>query len=177
MGGIDKGLQAFHGEPLAAHALKRLAPQVGQAMLNANRHPDAYAALGVPVWPDEVPEYAGPLAGFLAGLTHCDTRYLVTVPCDSPRFPLDLVRRLAQTLESAGARIAIASTHEADGRRAHPVFCLMETGLKASLLEYVRSGRRKVDDWTAQAGRIEVSFDDASAFANANTLDDLQRLL
>ena len=84
MGGVDKGLQLHHGVPLALHALRRLAPQVGPAMLNANRNVEAYAAFGAPVWPDTPPNYAGPLAGFVAGLSHCHTPYLVTVPCDSP---------------------------------------------------------------------------------------------
>ena len=96
--------------PLAMHALLRLAPQVGQLMLNANRNLAAYESMGVPVWPDTVPDYAGPLAGFLAGLEHCETPYMATVPCDSPLFPLDLVQRLALALEAADAEIAMAAT-------------------------------------------------------------------
>ena len=99
MGGVDKGLQSYHGVPLALHALLRLAPQVGSAMINANRNLAAYESFGVPVWPDALPDFAGPLAGFLAGLEHCETPYLVTLPCDSPLFPEDLVARLAQALE------------------------------------------------------------------------------
>ena len=95
MGGVDKGLQNHLGMPLAMHALLRLGPQVGEIMINANRNLGAYEAMGVPVWPDTLPDYAGPLAGFLAGLEHCETPYLVTVPCDSPLFPDDLVQRLA----------------------------------------------------------------------------------
>ena len=88
MGGVDKGLQDHLGVPLALHALRRLAPQVGTVMINANRNLDVYASMGVPVWPDEIPDYAGPLAGMLAGLAHCETPYLATVPCDTPNFPL-----------------------------------------------------------------------------------------
>src|SRR3954467_2445754 len=90
MGGVDKGLQLHLGEPLARHALDRIAPQVGPRMISANRNLDAYRAMGVPVWPDAVSDYAGPLAGLLAGLQHADTPWLVTVPCDSPDFPDDL---------------------------------------------------------------------------------------
>ena len=96
MGGADKGLQPYRGVPLAMHALLRLAPQVGEVMINANRNLAAYESMGAAVWPDALADYPGPLAGFLAGLEHCTTPYLVTVPCDSPHFPEDLVARLAQ---------------------------------------------------------------------------------
>src|SRR5439155_24304689 len=82
MGGVDKGLQNHQGIPLAMHALLRLGPQVGHLMINANRNLGAYEAMGVPVWPDALPDYPGPLAGFLTGLERCETPYLVTVPCD-----------------------------------------------------------------------------------------------
>jgi molybdopterin-guanine dinucleotide biosynthesis protein A len=176
MGGVDKGLQQHAGVPLALHALRRLAPQVGPAMINANRNLEAYAAFGVPVWPDAVPDYAGPLAGFLAGLAHCDTPYLVTVPCDSPLFPDDLVQRLASALTEADAEIAMAATHEAGALQVQPVFCLMKTGLRESLLRFTQSGQRKIDKWTAQHRCVEVPFDDAQAFANANTVDELKQL-
>jgi len=176
MGGVDKGLQLHHGVPLALHALRRLAPQVGPAMLNANRNVEAYAAFGAPVWPDTPPNYAGPLAGFVAGLSHCHTPYLVTVPCDSPLFPDDLVARLAAALQAADAEIAMAATLE-DGRlQVQPVFCLMQTALLDSLLRFTQSGQRKIDKWTAQHRCIEVRFDDTHAFANANTPDELQQL-
>ena len=107
MGGADKGLQNWRGMPLATHALLRLAPQVGEVMVNANRNLGAYESMGVPVWPDTLADYAGPLAGFLTGLERCETPYLVSVPCDSPLFPLDLVERLAAALEAEDADIAI----------------------------------------------------------------------
>jgi molybdopterin-guanine dinucleotide biosynthesis protein A len=176
MGGVDKGLQQHSGVPLALHVLRRLAPQVGTAMINANRNLEAYAAFGVPVWPDAVPDYAGPLAGFLAGLAHCDTPYLVTVPCDSPLFPDDLVQRLATALIEVDAEIAMAATHEAGALQVQPVFCLMKTALRASLLRFTQSGQRKIDKWTALHRCIEVPFDDALAFANANTVDELKQL-
>ena len=112
MGGVDKGLQNFHGIPLAQHALRRLAPQVGHLMLNANRNLDAYRAMGAPVWGDEVPDFPGPLAGMLAGLRHCETPYLVTAPCDTPYFPDDLTARLARELLEIGGDIATAYTLE-----------------------------------------------------------------
>jgi molybdopterin-guanine dinucleotide biosynthesis protein A len=176
MGGVDKGLQSHHGMPLALHALLRLAPQVGHAMINANRNLGAYESMGVPVWPDTIPDYAGPLAGFLTGLERCETPYLVSVPCDTPFFPTDLVERLATALEAEGAEIALAATLEDGVVRTHPVFCLMRTALMESLVRFTQAGERKIDRWTARHRTAEVLFDDAAAFANANTAAELQQL-
>ena len=143
MGGVDKGLQLHLGVPLAQHALNRLRPQVAALLLNANRNLAAYQAMGVPVWPDEIPDFPGPLAGMLAGLDHCSTPYLVTVPCDSPNFPVDLVASLAQGMVSADADLATAYTREAGELRAQPVFCLMKTALRDSLRAFIESGERK----------------------------------
>ena len=176
MGGVDKGLQNHQGSTLAMHALLRLGPQVGEMMINANRNLAAYEAMGAAVWPDALPDYAGPLAGFLAGLEHCETPYMVTVPCDSPLFPLDLVERLAQALEAEDAEIAMAATREGDTLQVQPVFCLMKTSLMESLIRFTQSGQRKIDRWTAQHRCVEVPFDDPFAFANANTPAELQQL-
>jgi len=108
MGGVDKGLQHYKGRPLVQHVLDRLGPQVGGLMINANRHLDAYAAFGVPVWPDTLADYPGPLAG----LAHCPTPDLASVPCDSPLFPTDLVARLAAALAADAAQIAVAAAVE-----------------------------------------------------------------
>jgi molybdenum cofactor guanylyltransferase len=176
MGGVDKGLQNYHGMPLALNALLRLGPQVGQVLINANRNIGAYEALGATVCPDALPDFAGPLAGFLAGLEQCETPYLVTVPCDSPQFPLDLVQRLAQALETQGAEIAMAATLEDGVMRTQPVFCLMKSELMESLVRFTAAGERKIDRWTALHRCVEVPFDDSQAFANANTLAELQQL-
>jgi molybdopterin-guanine dinucleotide biosynthesis protein A len=176
MGGVDKGLQNHLGMPLAMHALLRLAPQVGEVMVNANRNLGAYESLGVPVWPDALADYPGPLAGFLAGLERCETPYLVTVPCDTPGFPLDLVERLATALAAADAEIAMAATLEDGQLQVQPVFCLLKASLMESLVHFTQSGQRKIDRWTAQHRCVEVPFDDARAFFNANTLADLQQL-
>jgi molybdopterin-guanine dinucleotide biosynthesis protein A len=163
--------------PLALHALLRLGLQVGQVMVNANRNLGAYESLGAPVWPDAVPDYPGPLAGFLAGLEHCETPYMVTVPCDSPRFPLDLVPRLAQVLVDHGAQIAMAVTLDETGeRQRQPVFCLMHTDVLGSLVQFIRGGQRRIDRWTDAQRCVEVLFEDSPAFFNANTLQDLRQL-
>lgn len=179
MGGIDKGLQQHNGMPLAMHAILRLGPQVGNLMINANRNLAAYESFGLPVWPDASTDFAGPLAGFLAGLEHCETPYLVTVPCDTPNFPTDLVRRLAAALEAGDAELAMAATQEParEGTlQLQPVFCLMKANLLESLVRFTAAGERKIDRWTAQHRAIQVPFDDASAFFNANTPQDLQSL-
>jgi molybdopterin-guanine dinucleotide biosynthesis protein A len=176
MGGVDKGLQEHLGMPLALHALRRLAPQVGRLMINANRNLATYESMGAPVWPDEVPDYAGPLAGMLAGLAHCETPYLVTVPCDTPNFPLDLVERLLHGLVEIDGEVAIACTREDGVPRRQPVFSLMKTSVRASLTAYVAGGQGNVGFWTSQQRCAQVLFEDGSAFFNANTPADLAQL-
>ncbi len=176
MGGVDKGLQNHRGVPLALHALLRLQPQVGQVIINANRNLAAYESMGVPVWPDPIADYPGPLAGWLAGLEHCESPYLLTVPCDTPGFPADLACRLADALVQADAEIAMAATQEDGRQQVQPVFCLLKTGLIESLIAYLHAGQRKIDRWTALHRCVTVAFEDAGAFANANTLEELQRL-
>ena len=176
MGGVDKGLQNHAGVPLALHALLRLSLQVGHIMINANRNLAAYEAMGVPVWPDGLADYAGPLAGFLVGLERCETAYLMTVPCDSPLFPADLVARLAAALQAQDAELAMPSVLEGGIERAQPVFCLMKATLLESLVRFTQGGGRKIDRWTAQHRTALLAFADARAFANANTLDELRQL-
>jgi molybdopterin-guanine dinucleotide biosynthesis protein A len=176
MGGVDKGLQSWHGLPLAMHALLRLAQQVGPVIINANRNLAAYESMGAPVWPDSLPDYAGPLAGWLTGLEHCQTRYLVTVPCDTPNFPTDLVQRLAAALEREQAEIAMAATREHGQVQVQPVFCLLEDSLMESLVRFLHDGGRKIDRWTAQHRCVTVEFDDPAAFFNANTAEELRAL-
>jgi len=176
MGGVDKGLQPHLGMPLAMHALLRLSPQVGEIMINANRNLAAYESMGVPVWPDTLSDYPGPLAGFLTGLERCATPYLATVPCDSPLFPEDFVARLADRLDAEDAEIAIAATNEDGELRLQPVFCLMRASVMESLVRFTGGGRRKIDAWTATLRQVAVAFDDAGAFVNANTLAELREL-
>jgi molybdopterin-guanine dinucleotide biosynthesis protein A len=181
MGGVDKGLQNHLGMPLALHSLLRLQGQVGSAMLNANRNLGAYESMGVPVWPDSQADFAGPLAGMLVGLEHCETPWLVTVPCDTPNFPTDLVERLAAAAQAEDAEIAMAATREPDDQgqtvvQVQPVFCLLKSSLLESLQAFLDSGQRKIDRWTAQQRCATVVFDDSAAFFNANTVEELRRL-
>ena len=185
MGGVDKGLQTFNGTPLALHTLLRLQMQqgglIGEVMINANRNLAAYEAFGAPVWPDSLPDYAGPLAGFMTGLERCETPFLMTVPCDTPLFPPDLAVRLADALGRENADIAMAAAREEDGQiRTQPVFCLLRADLLESLVAFTHEGGRKIDRWTALHKTVIVPFDqpndDPRAFFNANTLAELHSL-
>ncbi len=184
MGGIDKGLQNFRGLPLGLQTLMRLQLQslpLQEVLINANRNLSAYESLGVPVWPDSIDGFAGPLAGFLTGLERCETPLLLTVPCDTPMFPLDLLERLYTAMAEQNADIAMAAAAEADGAvRPQPVFCLLKVELLESLVKFTQGGGRKIDAWTGQHRCAIVPFDlpgdSAQAFANANTLAELQQL-
>lgn len=170
MGGVDKGLVELDGTPMVAHAIARLAPQVGTVIVNANQNAERYAALGHPVVADSVGGFAGPLAGLHAGLTQTTTRYAVTVPCDSPFLPLDLVARLGRELERAAAQLAVAKTFD----QPHPVFALVSAAVLPHLTAFLESGGRKIDAWYATLPSVEVAFDDcAEAFRNINTRDEL----
>jgi molybdopterin-guanine dinucleotide biosynthesis protein A len=170
MGGVDKGLVQVRGRPMIAHVIERLAPQVDEIVINANQNLDAYAAFGHPVVRDEVPGFAGPLAGLHAGLGAASGDLAVTVPCDSPFLPADLVARMRAALGAAD--LAVAKT----GDRPHPVFCLLHARLRPHLGAFLAAGGRKIDAWYASLAVVEVAFDDeAGAFRNLNTPEDLER--
>jgi molybdopterin-guanine dinucleotide biosynthesis protein A len=170
MGGVDKGLVALGDRPLVAHVIARLAPQVGALLINANQNLDRYAAFGAPVVADAVGGFAGPLAGLHAGMTRATTPYVVTVPCDSPFLPDDLVARLAAGLAAAGAQLAVARTFD----QPHPVFALARRDLLPHLTAFLDGGGRKIDAWYASLEVVEVAFDDeADAFRNINTAAEL----
>jgi len=170
MGGVDKGLQPLRGKPMIAWVLERLKPQVAEIVLNANQNVEKYEAYGHRVVRDEIGGFAGPLAGLHAGLKFARHPLVVTVPCDSPFLPADLVSRLLEAL--AGHQLAVAKT----GEQAHPVFSLMKRDVRESLEAFLAQGGRKIDAWYAALKVVEVSFDDeADAFRNINTLEELRR--
>ena len=177
MGGVDKGLERFQGQPLAFRAMMRLVPQVADVLINANRNIGVYEGFGVTVLPDPIEGYQGPLAGMLSGLPYCETDFLQAIPCDVPNFPTDLVARLHAGLLASGLQLAYPVTIEADGsRQHHPVFLLMRGEVHDSLLVYLQQGGRKIDRWTADLGAAEVIFPDGAAFMNANTVEELRAL-
>lgn len=176
MGGADKGLQQLHGIPMALHVLLRLGPQVGSLMINANRNLSAYESMGASVWPDNSTDFAGPLAGIAVGLERCETPYLMTVPCDTPVFPEDMVQRLAEALEREGAEIAMVHTRENGELRSQPVFSLMSIDLLPSLVLFLTGGEHKVGKWMSQHRCAAVEFPDPHAFRGANTMIELREL-
>jgi len=170
MGGADKGLVELDGKPMVAHVLARLAPQVAAILVNANQNVERYDAFGYPVVSDAVGGFAGPLAGLHAGMTAAKSAFVVTVPCDSPFLPMDLVARLAAALERAGAQLAVARTFD----QPHPVFALVRRDVLPNLAAFLESGGRKIDAWYRALVVEEVRFDDeADAFRNINTTDEL----
>jgi molybdenum cofactor guanylyltransferase len=174
MGGVDKGLQLLHGQPMVAHAIKRLAPQVDEILINANQNIPTYAAFGYRVVSDTVLEqsggFAGPLAGLQAGLSAASHPLVVTVPCDSPFLPADLVTRLYAAMQTQSAQLAVART----GDQVHPVFALVRRDVFSHLSDFLASGGRKIDRWYMTLRITEVAFDDQpEAFRNINTKEEL----
>jgi len=169
MGGVDKGLQPFRGKPMAQWAIERLAPQVDELIVNANQNAAEYARFGYRVIADELGGFAGPLAGLHAGLRAASRDLVVTVPCDSPFLPLDLVARLRGAL--GANQLAVAKT----GTQPHPVFSLVQRSVCAHLEAFLTAGGRKIDAWYATLKVVEVAFDDEEdAFRNINTREELR---
>ncbi len=172
MGGIDKGLQELRGQPMVHWVVERLTPQVDELLINANQNAERYAAFGHPVVPDQIPDFAGPLAGLHAALSAATHPLVATAPCDSPFLPADLVSRLFSALTAAHADLAVARTFE----QPHPVFCLCKREVLPHLTEFLAGGGRKIDRWYSTLNIVEVAFDDeAAAFENINTREELSR--
>jgi molybdenum cofactor guanylyltransferase len=173
MGSVDKGLVLLQGRPMVQHALERFAPQVDDVLINANQHIEQYAAFGFPVAADAIGGFVGPLAGLHVGLTRAAQPLVATVPCDSPFLPADLVARLLAALQAANAELAVARTFD----QAHPVFALVRRSVLPHLTLYLEGGGRKIDAWYATLETVEVAFDDeADAFRNINTIDELRQI-
>jgi molybdenum cofactor guanylyltransferase len=171
MGGLDKGLQIYQGAALVSHVLQRLRPQVGAVLISANRHLDAYQMLApdAKVLPDTLPGFAGPLAGSLTGLTNCSTPFLVTVPCDAPHLPLDLVSRLlSPLLLNPDLELSFASTLQEGKQRDEPVFAMLRVTLRDDLAYFLHKGGRAVRQWLAKQRGARVCFSDAFDFLNIN---------
>ncbi|WP_439155471.1 molybdenum cofactor guanylyltransferase MobA [Yoonia sp.] len=174
MGGGDKGLLPLGETTILAHVIDRLEPQVATLALNANGDPERFAALGLPVIPDSISGFAGPLSGVLAGLDWAATQgatHIVTAAADTPFFPCDLVPRLQLAADTAGTQIALAAT---PGGR-HPTFGLWPVALRDDLRTALHDGLRKVVIWTDKHGCAMAEFPDDAAFFNVNTPDDLEQ--
>ena len=173
MGGKDKGLMEINDLPLIEHVLSSVSPQAGHLIINANRNIEEYQRYGFPVVSDTMADYQGPLAGFASAMAAAETEYIVTIPCDSPLLPDDLVQRLVQALNREDAELAVAQ----DGERLQPVFALLRVSLLPSLLDFLQRGDRKIDLWYAQHKMAKADFSDIpETFLNVNTPADQQQL-
>jgi molybdenum cofactor guanylyltransferase len=173
MGGEDKGLLPVHGKPMIEYIIETLRPQVGQILINANRNLERYQQYGYPVVSDIMGEYFGPLVGMASGIQNSQTEYVVTVPCDSPLLPNDLVSNLYNQLQKEDAELAVAH----DGERMQPVFALLRCDLLPDLLHYLDTGGRKIDTWYAQHRAALADFSKAAnAFMNINSPSDQEAI-
>ena len=181
MGGGDKALRLLGPQTLLDHVIDRVRPQVAALVLNANGEPSRFARFGLPVVPDSIADFPGPLAGILAGLDWAaanrpDCAVVVSVATDAPFLPVDLVARLVEGMTKAGAELACA----ASGGQPHPVIGLWPVHLRQALREaVVGEGIRKVDRWTARYRLATVPFPEETPgvdpFFNANRPEDLDR--
>ena len=170
MGGGDKGLVELRGKPLVEHALAALSPQVNTVIINANRNRERYAAYGHPVIADSRQGFQGPLAGMLSCIEAAETEFIVSVPCDSPLLPDDLVARLFRQLSEEEADISVAH----NGDRMQPVFTLMPTSLAPSMQAFLDGGGRKIDRWFEQHKLAVTDFSDKpECFRNINNPAEL----
>lgn len=174
MGGRDKGLLALAGEPLIAHAIRRLQPQVADVMISANRNLEAYRRFGCRVVQDDERElFRGPLAGVLAAMRVAKTPYLLTAPCDSPSLPSDYARRMREALERERASLAAVFF----GGFWQPMFALLSVALRDDLASYLAAGEGNAGRWLRRHRPVPVEFPDGPMlFRNVNTPEDLMRL-
>lgn len=189
MGGGDKGLLHLGGQSLLGHVIDRLTPQVDGLALNANGDPERFSDLNLPVLPDTIEGFAGPLAGVLAGLDWAaeqGAEAIVTAAADTPFFPRDLVDRLTQAAEGQAHPLVLATTprtgeelKSGGGKRInrHPTFGLWPVALRDDLREALQDGLRKVVLWTDRHDGREALFaaDPFDPFFNVNTPEDLEK--
>lgn len=169
LGGLDKGLIKLNNIPLVSHIIKRIKPQVVDIMISANRNKTTYEQFGYPVYEDDINDFAGPLAGILKALQHCQSEWLLVVPADCPFISADLAFRLKQHIQDT----KIAIPH--DGLHLQPTFALIHKSLESSLYDFLKKGERKARVWMQQQPHTIVDFSDQkNAFLNINTEDELK---
>lgn len=165
MQGEDKGLLLYQGRPLIEHVCERLRPQVARLCINANRHSATYRRYGYPVFADQWPDYAGPLAGFYSALQQCEGDWFCFVPCDTPYLPGDLVERLC----TAARRKQVPLVSVSDGQRLHGTVCLLHRSCEAALQTYYEQDRHRVQEWIRSQPHAVVDYaDQPRALLNIN---------
>jgi molybdopterin-guanine dinucleotide biosynthesis protein A len=179
MGGGDKALIEIGGRTILERVIETMTPQCDGIILNANGDPSRFARFGLPVVPDDIPNFAGPLAGILAGLdwaaTHRpDIAWMASVPGDCPFLPANLVEKLHAARIAAGTPLACAKS----GDWRHPVAGLWPVALRADLRHaLVDEDLHKIEVWTARHGVAIAEWPDqpVDPFFNVNTPEDRAR--
>lgn len=173
LGGLDKGRLVINETILIEHIISVIRPQVANIMISANRNSDYYTRFGFPVQSDQLTGFQGPLAGIAACMLETTTSHIVSLPCDGPALPSDLVKRLASALDMPDAELAVAH----DGARLQPVYALIPVHLRDSLNTFLASGQRMVERWYAEHKMALADFSDKpEIFININTPEDRHRL-
>lgn len=168
MGLHDKGLQRLNGKPLYQHVIDKIKPQVNHIIINSNQHHDQYQRLGYPVIADQLPGFLGPLAGIYSGLITSSTDWNISVSCDTPFLPDNLVFRLYQKISQQSAAYVF------DGQRIHPTLLLIHRRLANDIRQFLAQGERKLQSFLAKINAVKVDFSDTRlSFININTLEEL----
>jgi len=169
MQGDDKGLILLQGSPLILHVIERLKPQLNNILISANRNIDEYKKFGLPVLTDNTQGFMGPLAGIASAMDHCETDYLLTIPCDCPFIPDDLVTRMLGCIKNNNADLCLAH----DGQRLQPLIALISSSLSGNLANAIKAGHLKAERWMLEQNHCIAEFDDGRHFININSPDDL----
>lgn len=173
MGEQDKGLMMLAGKPMIEYVLEKIKPQINNIIINANKNHHIYEQYGYPIVTDQLPGNCGPLAGMASGLRASTTPFVVTVPCDSPLLPNDLVNKLYVTLKNEDAEICTVYCNQ----RLQPVFALMSIDLLSSMLGFLNDGKRKIGEWFRKHRLAIADFSDqADSFVNINTTEQLHTI-
>ncbi|MBE9516378.1 MAG: molybdenum cofactor guanylyltransferase [Proteobacteria bacterium] len=172
MGGEDKGTVTYKGRPLVEHVIAKLAPQLDQLVISANRNIDFYKQYDYPVLADDIGDYWGPLAGIATAMKFCQSDLLLISPCDTPNLPDNLLQRLTDVMEEKRVDVVMAQ----DEDHLHPVITLVKCSLYDDLVAYLRRGERKAMKWMQSQNWAATRFpDQADCFANINSLDDIDQ--
>lgn len=173
LGGVDKGLMLYQQKPFIEHILQRLQPQLSNISINANRNQQQYSRYGYPVFSDILSDYQGPLAGFVTAMSSINTPYMLTLPCDAPYFPNDLVTRLISTQHQQQSDMVVVH----DGERPQFMYALIAVSLYPHLVDFLQQGKRGVGQWYRQHNMALADFSDQpNAFININTEQQYQQL-
>ncbi len=171
-GNNDKGLQKMSGRLFVEWMIDRVSPMVDEILISANRHADRYTKLGHEAFKDEYPDFLGPLAGLHAAMGKAKHDWILTVPCDSPLFPQEMVERFIEELRKEDAWIAVAKS----GPRLYPVFMMCPKQLRDDLGSYLDKGGRKIETWYEQHKHVIIDFDQDKAFTNINEPSTIRQM-